>query len=155
MHVGQEVKCAIQDFESIKNQIEEGYGFVPLSKKHLTKDPFESALEHVKLGSTYACQFLEYNDNYHGFLLSLNINGEMTGDDLIVVVRPKDTGSLGQVKAGLKTEAKITRIDDQSRIIFASVKAAETDNKDTLLKEYESNNKQSTATLGSIISNKK
>ncbi len=54
----------------------------------------------------------------------------------------------------MKNTCKIIRVEEQDRIIFASVKAAENENKEHLLKEYASNNKQGASTLGSIIREK-
>jgi len=151
LDVGSSVTCKILDFHPLMNQISEGYGFIPLSIKHMTTDPFRWALENIQLGQIYPCQFLEYNDNYHGFLVNLIINNTNTDENITVIVRHKDLGTMNQVKSGNKSHCKIIRIEEQDRLFFGSIKAAESDNKDILLKEYESNNRQGTTTLGNIL----
>ena len=151
LDVGSTVTCKLLDFTPLMSQISEGYGFIPLSMKHMIPDPFKWALENIQLGQIYPCQFLEYNEHYHGFLVSLSSNNTNTDENITVIVRHKDLGTIGQAKAGNKSHCKIIRIEEQDRLFFGSIKAAESDNKDTLLKEYESNNKQGTTTLGHIL----
>jgi len=151
LDVGASVICKVLDFTPIISQISDGYGFIPLSIKHMTTDPFQWALDNIHLGQIYPCHFLEYNENYHGFLVHLNIDNRTTDDNISVIVRHKDLGATGQAKAGNKSHCKIIRIEEQDRLFFGSIKAAESDNKDTLMKEYESNNKQGATTLGHIL----
>lgn len=154
LSIGDKITCKLLEFDPNKYQIEDGFFFIPLSVKHLIEDPFQEGLKSIKLGQIYNCLFLEYNDSFNGFLVNLELQEEKFTEGLNIVIKHKDLGSLHQVKSGMKAICKIIRIEEQDRIIFASVKAAESDNKDNLLREYTSNNKQSTGTFGSIVKEK-
>ena len=154
LSVGDEITCKLLDFDASKYQVEDGFFFIPLSVKHLNEDPFQEGLKTIKLGNIYNCYFVEYNDNFNGFLVNLEFGEGQLSEGLNIIIKHKDLGSLHQVKPGVKSTCKIIRIEEQDRLIFASVKAAESENKEHLLKEYASNNKQSASTLGSIIREK-
>lgn len=154
LSVGDKITCKLLDFDASKYQVEDGFFFIPLSVKHLKEDPFLEGLRTIKLGQVYNCYFVEYNDSYNGFLVNLELEEGKLSEGLNIIIKHKDLGSLHQVKTGMKSTCKIIRVEEQDRIIFASVKAAENENKEHLLKEYASNNKQGASTLGSIIREK-
>ncbi len=153
LSIGDKIECKLLDFDASKYQVEDGFFFIPLSVKHLQEDPFQEGLKNIKLGQVYNCSFVEYNDNYNGFLVTLE-HEDKVFEGLNVIIKHKDLGTLHQVKPGMRNVCKVIRIEEDSRLIFASVKAAESENKEHLLKEYASNNKQGASTLGSIIREK-
>lgn len=149
-NINSEITCKVLNFAHDQDQIESGFGLLPLTKK-LGEDPFRAVLNTIRLGDVYPCQFGEYSDHYNGFLINLKIDDTYTDSNITVLMKHRDLGSITQVKSGLASSCKIIRIEDRDRIIFVSAKAAEMDKKASLVKEYESNNKPNVSTLGSII----
>lgn len=152
LFVDNKIELIILPYDSSKYQVEDGFFFVPLSVKDLTTDPFLSGLESVQLGKMYNCYFVEYNDYYNGFLVKLEVEDKII-EDLTVIVKTQNLGSLQQVKncTNVKGLCKVIKIDTKDKIIFASIKAAESENKENILKEYDMNNRQKNSTLGSLI----
>jgi ribosomal protein S1 len=150
--VDSKIECIILPYDSSKYQVEDGFFFIPLSVKDLTTDPFLSGLELVQLGKMYNCYFVEYNDYYNGFLVKLEVDDKIL-EDLTVIIKTQNLGSLQQVKncTNLKGFCKVIKIDNKDKIVFASIKAAESENKENILKEYDLNNRQKNSTLGSIL----